>query len=167
MDFPPTPASIHSSKSTNGAEYNIFGYDPEGRLLRLAAHFYGPAWQPVTYTHLPSFHNFDMALPRFGPPAPQQMPWVPPGFIPRSPPLYYGQPFPPYLPAPKTFDPEIFAALLLRHRRQPHVGTHRSPRVLEQLPVGEVADGRRSSNKLTVIFTFTPFFQYGGCHSAA
>lgn len=146
--FPSTPTSTNSPVLKDGAEYNIFGHDPEGRLLQLAAHFYGPAWQPVTYAHLPSFHDFDMAPPRFGPPAPQQIPWVPPGFIPHSPPLYYGQPFPPYLPAPELFDPQIFGALLLHERQKPLVKVHPGPRVLEQLPVGEVADGRKSPKSL-------------------
>jgi hypothetical protein len=115
MNHPPT--SIHGANMNDASVYNIFGHDPEGRIACLAAYFYGPAWRPTTYTHLPRFQNFEMAPPRFGPPAPQQL--VPPGFIPHPPPPYYGRPFPPYLMAPESFDPRVFEGLLLCRQPPP------------------------------------------------
>ena len=106
--------SSHSSLSLrDGADYNIFGYDPNGKLSHLAAIFYGPAWQPFDCTHLLSFKGVNTRAPSYGPPTPHQTPWLPPDFTPCSPPLYYGYPRPPYLPGPKHFDPKALVALVL------------------------------------------------------
>jgi hypothetical protein len=93
------------------------------------------------HTHLPSFEGVDMRAPRYGPPAPQKIPWLPPDFAPRSPPLYYGYPHPPYLPGPKHFNPKVLAALVLRQCRPLDGVTELGlvPCILQNWPVGEVA----------------------------
>jgi hypothetical protein len=122
------------------SDYNIFGYDPEGRLAHIVAHFFGPAWQPQSFTHLPCFGGKDLAPPRYGYPAPEQIPHLPEGFVPCLPPYYHGIPRPPYLQGPRKFDPGVFAALLVLRQAD----TKESERLLSGLPIGEVAYNRKS-----------------------
>lgn len=129
--------------STDGADYNIFGYDPEGRMASLAAMFYGPAWQPVVQDNLLSFTDIVVAPPRYGAPCPQQLPALPQDFVPRLPPCYWGPPDPGYLAGPNTFNRDNFAAILLRHAEdQPppeeNLEVQYGRRILNGLPVGEV-----------------------------
>jgi hypothetical protein len=125
------------------SDYNIFGYDPEGRLAHLVAHFYGPAWMPTSFTHLPDLYGEDLAPPRYGLPAPQQVPCLPANFTPHLPPFYSGIPTPPYLPGPAEFNPKIFDALLYH---QPVRAQMTEPLLLlGGLPIGEVShNGERT-----------------------
>lgn len=107
------------STATVDADFNIFGYDPDGRVAHLASHFYGPDWKPNTYGHILRLHGSAQA-PRYGYPAPHQALFLPTTFEPVPVPQYYGSPYPPYLTPPKKFDPHIFAALL----PQPRTGGH-------------------------------------------
>jgi hypothetical protein len=128
--------------SNNGADYNAFGYDPDGRFANLAAYFFGPAWVPTNHDHLPSFQGITAAPPRYGPPAPQQVGWLPAVFVPRSPPFHFGVPNPPYVSDPGKFDKDDFAPLIRSQRRR-HVEPDLSRygrRILEGLPIGEVKD---------------------------
>jgi hypothetical protein len=95
------------------SDYNAFGYDPIGLVAHLASHFYGPEWRPATYDHIPHLVGKPghRQAPRYGPPAPHQVPHLPTEFQPRPPPEYYGRPCPPYLRAPANFHPNTFAAL--------------------------------------------------------
>lgn len=103
------------------ADFNIFGYDPEGRIADLASHFYGPDWRPTTYEHILRLPG-DAQAPRYGYPAPHQASSLPITFQPSLAPQYYGSPYPPFLPPPKKFNPAVFAALLPQslgyHRHQ-------------------------------------------------
>jgi hypothetical protein len=90
-----------------GADYNAFGYDPYGLVAHLAAHAYGPNWRP---SHTVQQFMGQPEAPRYGPPAPYQLPYLPPGFMPNPPPLFYGLPAPPFLRPPKRFNPNIFQA---------------------------------------------------------
>lgn len=92
------------------SDYNIFGYDPNGFLAYLCAYFFGPSWRPKTFEHLPQLSG-RIFPPRFGPPSPQQTNHLPEDFEENPPPMYYGRPYPPYLPGPQRFDRGIFAAL--------------------------------------------------------
>ena len=130
--------------SNDGADYNAFGYDPDGRLANLAAYFFGPAWVPTNNDHLPSFQGVVGAPPRYGPPAPQQAGWLPAAFGPRSPPFYFGVPNAPYVPDPVKFDRDNFAALAQRQRRHrvsagPDLSRY-GRQILEGMPIGEVKD---------------------------
>jgi len=78
----------------NGADYNAFGYDPEGRIAAVAAYFYGPAWQPVhsqpVHSHgIPWPTGCIIGPPRYGPPVPWQIPLLPNNFIACLPPLLH------------------------------------------------------------------------------
>lgn len=104
------------------ADFNIFGYDPHGRIAHLASLFYGPDWKPTTYGHIRRLPGSAQA-PRYGYPAPHQAYSLPTTFQPTPAPRYYGSPYPPYLLPPNKFDPAVFAALLVptlehRHRRR-------------------------------------------------
>jgi hypothetical protein len=105
--------------TARGADYNAFGYDPEGALAHLASHLYGPSWKP-SYT----VHQFVGAAeaPRYGPPAPYQEAYLPADFRPRTPPLYYGHPCPPFIPPPIRFNPHHFDALLCSERLSTAMG---------------------------------------------
>lgn len=92
------------------ADWNIFGYDPKGLLAHLVAYFFG-RWIPETFDHLPLWEG-EVQPPRYGPPSPQQAKQLPVGWKPTSPPLYYGDPSGPYLPAPHKFTPLAFASLM-------------------------------------------------------
>lgn len=92
------------------ADYNIFGYDPEGFIVHLAALFYGPDWRPRFLGPRP-FYVGGIQPPRYGPPARFQMVCLPDDFEASPPPCYYGTPNPPYLPNPEEFHPD-FAAVL-------------------------------------------------------
>ena len=50
---------------------------------------------------------------RYGPPAPYQIPCLPPGFQSHTPPEYYGMPNPPYVSPPARFDHGIFVAIAM------------------------------------------------------
>ena len=131
--------------SSIGADYNAFGYDPQGHVASLAAYFYGPAWVPEDYSHLPSFANILIQPPRYGAPAPQQLHTLPLDFVMCLPPCYFGPPNPPYLPGPNTFSRDNFAAIL-RHREgdptpDASIATQYRHPILEGLPVSEVRDG--------------------------
>jgi hypothetical protein len=134
--------------STNGADYNIFGYDPDGRIASLAAFFYGPAWKPVNHNPIPPCVQLEGAPPRYGPPAPEQLPFLSPNFIPRLPPCYLGSPDPPYRAGSETFTRGNFAAVLLRSIEDQvpwELGSDLEKqygrRILDGLPIGEVKDG--------------------------
>jgi len=78
----------------NGADYNAFGYDPEGRIAAVAAYFYGPAWQPVhsqpVHSHgIPWPTGCIIGPPRYGPPVLWQIPSLPNKFIACLPPLLH------------------------------------------------------------------------------
>jgi hypothetical protein len=95
------------------ADYNAFGFDPDGFVAHVSAIFYGPQWRP---THVVQQFVGIIQPPRYGPPASYQVPLLPPGFQPRTPPEYYGTPHPPYISPPARFDPGWFAALRLARR---------------------------------------------------
>lgn len=93
------------------ANYNAFGYDPNGRYAYLSSLFFGPHFVPASP---PQVFVGRLEPPRFGPPAAYQIPCLPPGFQPRAPPYLYGgiPPMPPYLDPPEVFKPRaVFAAL--------------------------------------------------------
>jgi hypothetical protein len=94
--------------AARGADYNAFGYDPEGALAHLASHLYGPSWKPGF--NIQQFVGKAEA-PRYGPPAPYQEAYLPTDFRPRTPPLYYGRPAPPFISPPTRYNPKLFAAL--------------------------------------------------------
>jgi hypothetical protein len=121
------------------SDYNIFGYDPEGRLAHLVAHFYGPAWRPESLTHLQRFEGKVVGPPRYGPPVPCQIPYHSSNYIPRPPPDYHGSPKPPYLPAPVVFDPECFKAMLCCGGRALLCCTEADKLLSNGFPAGEVA----------------------------
>ncbi|RDB29818.1 hypothetical protein Hypma_014049 [Hypsizygus marmoreus] len=104
---------MQSQVRDRGANYNAFGWDPNGRLAYLASFFYGPAYVP-TIT-LQQFAG-PAEPPRYGPPARYQLSCLPAGFQPRRPPNFLDPqdpdeiPQPPYLDPPNVFDPQIFAA---------------------------------------------------------
>jgi hypothetical protein len=111
MDYP-TISAVFS------ADWNIFGFDPNGLLAYLVAYFFGPQFRPATLGHLPRWVG-EVLPPRYGPPGPQQAARLPLGWKPNPPPLYYGVPSGPYLPSPKTFSPSGFASMLRPHPRAP------------------------------------------------
>lgn len=94
----------------NAADFNIFGYDPDGRIAHLVALFYGPNWIPITFRHL-CRHRPLGNTPRYGPPGPGQLGWDWPDFMPFQPPVYFMSPSAPYLPAPGRFDIQKFGLL--------------------------------------------------------
>lgn len=100
------------------ADWNIFGYDPNGLLAYLVAYFFGPDWLPETFDHLPRWVG-EVKPPRYGPPGPHQAAHIPPGWKCTPPPLYYGEPSRPYLPPPRIFRPSAFASLMRPHPRLP------------------------------------------------
>src|SRR6266478_7759109 len=101
------------TRSTRCADYNAFGYDPYGFNAHVAALMYGPQWKP-TYTVQQFVGRIEP--PRYGPPAPFQVPFLPLAFQPRKPPQYYGEPHPPYMSPPRRFHPNMFAALRFSRR---------------------------------------------------
>lgn len=94
----------------SSADFNAFGEDKDGLKAHCFAWFYGPSYIPENFEHMPIFQG-TVLPPRYGPPSPQQVPWLPLGWKPNPPPLYYGNPSPPYLPKPRVFDPSVFEAL--------------------------------------------------------
>lgn len=122
------------------ADWNIFGYDPNGLLAYLVAYFFGPDWLPETFDHLPRWlEELEVKPPRYGPPGPQQAKFLPPGWKCSPPPLYYGECSGPYLPPPRFFHPSAFASLVHPHPRVP-------PVVWKEKPME--AKGEKSSNRL-------------------
>jgi hypothetical protein len=107
-----TLAAKHLGMPTS-ADYNAFGYDPEGFLAHLAAHTYGPNWRP--HYNVQQFVG-PPEPPRYGAPAPYQIPHLPTDFRPRSPPLYYGRPYSPYLEPPQRFNRHNWDALMFARR---------------------------------------------------
>lgn len=97
-----------------GGDFNLYGLDPEGRKAHLANHMYGP-WQPPIIPQI-RFSGKSRAPPRYGPPSSAQSAWLPRVFIQSEPPLYYGRPFPPYLPPPLELDLVAFDRLVSRPR---------------------------------------------------
>ena len=97
------------------ADYNAFGYDPNGLIAHLTAHFYGPRWKP--HYNVQQYVG-QIQPPRYGPPAPYQIQSLPPNFRPWTLPNYYGKPVSLYLDPPALFDPNVFAALRLSARWQ-------------------------------------------------
>lgn len=100
------------------ADWNVFGYDPNGFLAYLVAYFFGPEWLPDTFDHLPRWEG-EVKPPRYGPPGNRQAKYLPPGWKCTPPPLYYGAPSGPYLPPPRVFRPSAFAGLVHPHARVP------------------------------------------------
>lgn len=94
----------------SSANFNAFGRDRYGVKAHCFAWFFGPGYVPDTFDHLPQFKG-RVLPPRYGPPSPQQVPWLPLKWKPRPPPFYYGTPSPPYLPKPQVFNPNLFDAL--------------------------------------------------------
>ena len=97
----------------SAADFNAFGYDPEGFLAHLAAHTYGRHWVPS--------YNVQQFVgrpepPRYGAPAPFQFACLPANFRARTPPLYYGTPCPPYLSGPRIFNRHQWDALRCSRR---------------------------------------------------
>lgn len=122
------------------ADWNIFGYDPNGLLAHLVAFFFGPDWLPDTFDHLPHWKGeVNLKPPRYGPAGPQQAKYLPPGWKCTPPPLYYGAGSGPYLPPPRIFRPSAFAPLMRPHPRV--------PLKLENKVMGE-NDGEKSSYRL-------------------
>ena len=97
----------------SGANYNAFGCDPNGLIAYLAAFLFGPEW-------VPDFPAQAFAgppePPRFGPPVQYQCRCLPPGFIPKQPPNFFGPPHQPYVKAPRDFDIELFDAIWFSSR---------------------------------------------------
>lgn len=92
------------------ADYNIFGYDPDGFIAHLAALFYGPAWRP-RFTGMRSFFVGMAQPPRYGPPAKHQLACLSKDFKACQPPHYHGTPCPPYLPNPENYHPDFITVL--------------------------------------------------------
>jgi hypothetical protein len=94
------------AKFDTGANYNMFGHDPKGRLAYLAVLFWGP-------DYVPPFPSQVFARPpeppRYGPPAAYQHHCLPPGLAPTPPPGTPPQPL--YLDPPPYFDHGLFDAL--------------------------------------------------------
>lgn len=107
---PHTNMATLSHTTIFNADWNIFGYDPNGLLAHLVAHFFG-LWIPDTFDHLPQWEG-EVQPPRYGPPSPQQAKRLPVGWEPTLPLLYYGEPSAPYLPAPRKFRPSAFASMM-------------------------------------------------------
>jgi hypothetical protein len=89
-----------------GANYNVFGYDPDGRLAYLAMVLWGPKYVPSIPSHV---FGGPPEPPCYGPPAYYQVHCLPPGWVPTPPPGLTPQS--PYLDPPAYFDPELFDAL--------------------------------------------------------
>jgi hypothetical protein len=91
------------------ANYNAFGYDPDGRVAWLSALLFGPDWIPP----FPSQQFVGLPEPpRYGPPAYYQRGCLPNGFIPNLPPDYFDCPStPPYLDPPSPWNPSLFDAI--------------------------------------------------------
>jgi len=94
-----------------GANYNAFGYDPNGAIAYFVAFFYGPDWVP---SHTVQQFGGPPEPPRYGPPAPYQIACLPDDFIPMPPPNFggYAPNDPPYAELPARFHPSIFAAFM-------------------------------------------------------
>ena len=94
-----------------GANYNAFGYDPNGAIAYFTTFFFGPDWVP-SYT-VQQFGG-PPEPPRYGPPAPYQLACLPRDFVPRAPPNFGGSfpACPPYLDPPAMFHPSMFAAFM-------------------------------------------------------
>lgn len=101
--------------NTSAADFNAFGYDPYGFIAHVTGHFYGPHWRP---NHPVQQFIGRIKPPRYGPPAAYQVPFLPPGFQPRTPPQFYGESFPPYYSPPKRFDPSLWDGLRFAARIQ-------------------------------------------------
>lgn len=108
------------------ADWNIFGYDPNGLLAYLVAYFFGPDWLPETFDHLPRWVG-EVNPPRYGPPGPQQAKSLPLGWKCKPPPLYYGECSGPYLPPPRFFRPSAFASMIRPHPRVPEAVRKEKP----------------------------------------
>lgn len=102
----------------SSADFNAFGKDRYGFKAHCFALLFGPEYIPDNFDHIPYLQG-RVLPPRYGPPSPQQVPWLPPGWKPNPPPFYYGIPFPPYLPKPRTFNPGLFEALERAHKARP------------------------------------------------
>lgn len=99
---------------------NSLGHDKDGRLTHLIQHLFGTWTPPVV--HRPRFTGPHHSPPRYGPPSTEQIPWLPVGFRPQNPPLYYGSPRAPYLPPPLFYDSAVFSGLVSRPRRRQFSG---------------------------------------------
>jgi len=96
-------------KHDSCADYNAFGYDPDGRIAWVSATLFGPDWIPPY--PLQQFVGL-LEPPRYGPPARYQRSCLPEGFTPNPPPDFYGyQPSPPYIDPPTPWDPSLFDAI--------------------------------------------------------
>lgn len=124
--------SMHQQTSANT---NAFRPDPNGLKAHLFSFFFGPTYLPDNYNHLLLRGAREVLPPRFGPPAPHQVPWLPSGWTATEPPHYYGVPCPPYLPAPLRFDTSLFTALTCAAR------SRRSYDAWKSIPEEEIADG--------------------------
>ncbi|KAF9455665.1 hypothetical protein BDZ94DRAFT_1242096 [Collybia nuda] len=64
---------------TTSANTNAFGSNPNGIRAHLFTLTYGPGYLPDNYNHLASESRSGLLKlpPRFGPPAPHQIPWLP------------------------------------------------------------------------------------------
>lgn len=111
---------LRRSTRHTGKDFNLYGLDPEGQKAHLVQHMYG-LWKPPT-TPMTRFSGKSQAAPRYGPPSSEQLAWLPPTFIQREPPMYYGKPCPPYLPPPIQFDLLCFDTLIPRPRSDLNVG---------------------------------------------
>ena len=91
-----------------GANYNAFGQDSNRLIAYLAASLFGPYWVPKLPTQV---FAGPPQPPRFGLPAYYQLQCLPPGFVPRKPPNFFGLPHRSYLKPPRVFDIELFDAI--------------------------------------------------------
>ncbi|PPR00339.1 hypothetical protein CVT24_004360 [Panaeolus cyanescens] len=116
-------------------DFNAFGYDPRGRIANAAALLFGENWRPDP--DVPRYQGPEVAAPRFGPPAPYQLPYLPENFVAQQPhngylgALQYQQrqgpwvnyPFPagqqPYPPHPPPLAPHAYAQPALAPQAHP------------------------------------------------
>lgn len=114
--------TLHSGRRVfdRGSDFNAFGFDPVGRLAYHAACFYGPDYVPL-YTVQQYAGIGNPKPPRYGPPAPYQVPFLPLGWEITPTPYFdkFGEPvrdtnaaeYPLYDKPPRKFCRKLFTAL--------------------------------------------------------
>ncbi|KAG6906159.1 hypothetical protein DXG01_015549, partial [Tephrocybe rancida] len=110
-----------------GADFNAFGYDPDGFLAYFAAEWYGRDYVPEYNVQIFSGYDGITEPPRFGPAAPYQIPILPEHWMP-TPPIFFhifGEPplsdeFSQPWPARGTFDRNLWDALRIVPKYKDH-----------------------------------------------